>query len=833
MIDSRFPPGIDSLPLELQESLATLLEQYANSVESGNAITLEPFLEEYPQLRIHVERMMGDIELLCKIPAEHKSGTLAGVMHGSVAKGTLLGDFEILHEIGRGGMGVVYLAHQRSLQRQVALKMLPFAAILDPNQIARFHTEAQAAASLHHPNIVPVYSVGYERGVHFYSMQYIDGQTMEALLQSLKQGGVFEHSWVDSASTLQSMGPHDSLPNSVQLTRRTLKSSTYIRQIVAKMTNVARALEFAHSRGIIHRDIKPSNLMIDRTGNLWLTDFGLARIQDSQSVTIDGDLVGTLRYMSPEQANGQTHLVDNRADIYSFGVTLYEMLTLHSAFEGSDRYEVLASIQRAKPVPLRSMNPSISVDLETIIAKCMSPEKDDRYATAGELAEDLYRFLNHQPIAARRPSVADRLGKWALRKKKWVAATLVCMLMLAIGSLSFAFLLRQQRNRAEMFATNSHIIVDRFGSDFADQLEGIPGTEEIRLNILRETSDYYSQLIEYSEKDPLLARQAARAAHRLASISLRLGNTQAAVLGYEDSLRRWERFNSLGKRTAEDTVAIAECHRDLAKMKSSLGDIESARDYFQSALVILEKMPSKSEYEVRRLQELAKTRSEMSLYYAKTGKPNRAIELLEQSVVDLEEAIQNTSTEKRLMLLSQIVFALNNHAYTILDQDPTHAATLLRRAEQLQGGLNTGNHLPLSERMLVAIVQSNLGVAERKLGSVIVAEEKFQRAFDVLNSILERYPDYLKANIELAACYNNWAQLHLDRRDFQQAKHCFQEAESLLLSAQIKFPKQPEIPHFLLRIQRNLMSLINLQNREKLEDVPSKPMFISDENDRL
>jgi serine/threonine protein kinase len=153
------------------------------------------------------------------------------------------------------------------------------------------------------------------------------------------------------------------------------------------MADVARALDFAHSRGIIHRDIKPSNLMVDRGGNLWLTDFGLARIQDGQSVTIDGDLVGTLRYMSPEQANGKTHLVDHRADIYSFGVTLYEMLTLRSAYDGADRCSVLAAIQRARPVPLRLINPSITIDLETIIAKCMSTEKDERYATAGALAD--------------------------------------------------------------------------------------------------------------------------------------------------------------------------------------------------------------------------------------------------------------------------------------------------------------------------------------------------------------------------------------------------------------------------------------------------------------
>jgi tetratricopeptide (TPR) repeat protein len=478
-------------------------------------------------------------------------------------------------------------------------------------------------------------------------MQYIDGQTVEAFLDSLKQGSISEHMWIDSTSTVQSAVRVDSTPTAIQSTRRTLKSANYVRQIAHKMAEVAKALHYAHSRGIIHRDIKPSNLMVDRQGNFWLTDFGLARIQDGQSVTIDGDLVGTLRYMSPEQANGRSHLVDHRADIYSFGVTLYEMLTLRHAFDGSDRYQVLAAIERSKPTSVRSSNPSIPADLETIIAKCMAREKDERYATAGELADDLHRFLHHQPIVARRPSVADRLGKWALRKKKWVAAVGMAVVLLAIGSVSFALIIMQQRNRAEMFANNAHLIVDRLGSDFADQLEGIPGTEEIRRNILWETSEYYSQLIKYSEHDSALTRQAAQAAHRLASVSQRLGNLEAARLGYQDALRRWEHVLSLKKQNSEDAIAIAACHRDLAILQSRLGDMQSARSHFDSAIGLLDGTLNSQDRDPASLEELAKTRSEISSFHVKTGNPKRAIELLNQSVEELEKSLEQVSASGR------------------------------------------------------------------------------------------------------------------------------------------------------------------------------------------
>ena len=227
-----------------------------------------------------------------------------------------LGEYTIVRELGRGGMGIVYEARQRTLNRRVALKLLPMASMLDARQISRFKNESHAAAQLQHPNIVPVYSFGVERGIHFYAMQFIEG-----------------------------------VKRSTRGSRRTVdpRLHTQWRQTSRIITDVADALHCAHECGIVHRDIKPSNLMLDQSGNIWVTDFGLARCQNDLSLTLSGDLVGTMRYMSPEQAGGRAELVDHRTDIYSLGATMYEMLTGDAAITGDDGPSVLSEIANANP----------------------------------------------------------------------------------------------------------------------------------------------------------------------------------------------------------------------------------------------------------------------------------------------------------------------------------------------------------------------------------------------------------------------------------------------------------------------------------------------------
>jgi len=334
-------------------------------------------------------------------------------------------------------MGVVYEAEQISLGRRVALKVLPFAGMLDSRQLQRFVNEARAAACLHHPNIVPVHAVGNERGVHYYAMQLIEGRTLADVIRDLaRPEGPNPASAQEQRTT--AYAPGDPWPSPCGTTRAAHADTTllaargreHFRSVARLGVQAAEALEYAHQTGVLHRDVKPANLLLDDRGNLWVTDFGLAHIQHGEgNLTLTGDLVGTLRYMSPEQALAKRVVIDQRTDVYSLGATLYELLTLRPAFTGNDRQELLRQVAFEEPVPPRRVDRGIPAELETIVLKAMEKNPTDRYATAQELADDLRRWLEDRLIQARRPTVFQRLRKWRQRHRAAVTAAAVCLVV--------------------------------------------------------------------------------------------------------------------------------------------------------------------------------------------------------------------------------------------------------------------------------------------------------------------------------------------------------------------------------------------------------------------
>ena len=353
--------------------------------------------------------------------------------------------FRIVGELGRGGMGVVYEAEQLSIGRRVALKVLPFAALLDDRQLQRFKNEARAAGTLHHPHVVPIYSVGTERGVHYYAMQLIDGQSLSQLIEQLRQdshqasingvpktlseltidyagGRSCEESSLEPIETSPAAETRHEIQAAIS-TQRSSNPKDYFRTVAELGLQAASGLAHAHECGIVHRDIKPANLMLDVRGNVLITDFGLARIESDAGMTMSGDLLGTLRYMSPEQAMAKRVVIDHRTDIYSLGVTLYELLTLQPAFDGADRQELLQKIAFEEPRRPRHWNPNVPTDLETIILKAVSKNAHERYDAARDMGNDLQNFLHNVPIKARRPTPPQRLWKWAQRHQAttWAA----------------------------------------------------------------------------------------------------------------------------------------------------------------------------------------------------------------------------------------------------------------------------------------------------------------------------------------------------------------------------------------------------------------------------
>jgi WD40 repeat protein/serine/threonine protein kinase len=444
------------------------LEEYIVLLETGRRPARETFLAAHPEIAGALAKCLDGLEFVCAAAPElsHCGTASASAAAESVLPPVPLGDFRIVREVGRGGMGVVYEAIQLSLGRRVALKVLPFAAALDARQLQRFKNEAQAAAHLHHTNIVPVYSVGCERGLHYYAMQFIEGQTLAELIQQLRPRARSEDrrsKIEDRGSRAAEQGPTvaergsgaQTLPRDPRSSILDPRSSDVFRTVALLGIQAAQGLEHAHQMGIVHRDIKPGNLMLEGALSpgaavlrLWITDFGLAQFQSDTRLTLTGDLLGTLRYMSPEQALGKRVLVDHRADIYSLGVTLYELLTLGPAFDGRDRQEVLQQIAFHEPRPPRRVNRAIPVELETIVLKAMAKEPEGRYVTAQALADDLRRFLDDKPILARRPTLRERGRKWVRRHKPVVVAAAVVLVM-ALVALAVSSVLILAAYRAE------------------------------------------------------------------------------------------------------------------------------------------------------------------------------------------------------------------------------------------------------------------------------------------------------------------------------------------------------------------------------------------------
>ena len=348
----------------------------------------------------------------------------------------VLEGFQILREIGRGGMGIVYEAHEKVLNRRVALKVLNLSFANDPTHIERFEREARAAARLHHPNIVPVFGVSQQGERHFYVMQFIEGRGLDALIRELGSSPDAETVAGNTDTTM----PLDGSSND-RITVRSPGSSTQsnlsrqdFRQVAQIGRQVAQALEYANSQGVLHRDIKPSNLLVDRQKNVWVADFGLAKTADSADLTRTGDLFGTLRYMAPERFQG---VCDARSDVYALGLSLYELVALRPAFNEPDRYALMQQIQHDPPPRLKKLSARVPLDLETIIHKSISHEPKDRYQTAGAMADDLGRYLEGRPIQARRISTAKRVALWC-RRNKWIAASIVILFLGTTISTAFA-----------------------------------------------------------------------------------------------------------------------------------------------------------------------------------------------------------------------------------------------------------------------------------------------------------------------------------------------------------------------------------------------------------
>ena len=684
-----------------RDPLEMLAAEFMQRQRSGKHPSISEYTARNPELAGEIEELFPAIAAMERLKAQRGSQSGRATLGGPRLE--RLGDFRILSEIGRGGMGIVYEAFQESLGRHVAVKVLPRQALLDPRHLQRFQRESQTAARLHHTNIVPVFGVGEQDGFHYIVMQLIRGVGLDAVLSQLQQAGQGTAAAVPgdapsaSCSTKDAIrlaemlvqGPFEPSRSSACSGAELLESETvpplvaapmslhvegqatsdsgqtpvdtlangsaasagaqgaasgaamearrfgsaYWRNVASIGLQVADALHYAHLHHTLHRDIKPANLLLDAQGVVWISDFGLAKVMEQTGVTHTGALVGTLRYMAPEQFSGQ---VDARSDLYSLGLTLYELLTLRPAFDDARRSSLIRKISHEEPDRPRKINPAIPRDLETVVLKAIASDPARRYPSAGELAHDLQRFLEDRPIEARRASPVERVWRWSRRNPLVASLTMSTLSLLAlvalVASVGYVQTTRanvqeaQQRKKAEdtsalalealdnifqQFApdrvpsASTLTVVGDSGEELAVPVQPVLSNEAAAL--LEHLLAFYDRLAVQGDDDVKLRRKVAEANRRVGDIRQRLGDHSRSKEAYLRAIALYRQLPTTAGDDADTRVQIARIHNELGNVYQATNAPQAAQTSYQEALSCLETASSGATASPSYAFELART----------------------------------------------------------------------------------------------------------------------------------------------------------------------------------------------------------------------------------
>lgn len=726
--------------------VAAVLQEYLSDLESGRFPDRSVYLARHPELSATLAEAFDSLDFV------HGALRPRGRTPEPIVVPSLLGDFQIVREVGRGGMGVVYEAEQVSLGRRVALKVLPFAAALDARHLHRFKKEAQAAAHLHHSNIVPVFAVGCDRGVHYYAMQFIDGQTLADVIRNLRR----ENPPIDVDSATGSfegsqpnVSPSATTPIIAASTRSSSEKRDY--KALAKLgVQAAEALEYAHAMGVVHRDIKPANLLVDGQGHIWVADFGLAHVHGVHDLTVSGDMLGTLRYMSPEQAAGRRGVVDHHADIYSLGVTLYELLTLHDPYPARDREEILRKILHDDPRAPRKVCKDLPIELETILLKSMAKNPSDRYATAQEFADDLRRFIDDKPVLARRPTLAQIVSKWAKRHKGLVrtAFLLVCIVCVALAIVAGA--LHDSRRRT---------------------------TDALNLakSARQETRNAFDSL--YEVADQAVAGDPQKLAARKAFL--------------ERALNFYERFAGEYGDDPAVTLEQAKTYISIGFIRQQLGDLNNGAEPYVKARKILEPMVEGPERDLRARKLLAECCNSEGIFAAQTGQTERAAQLFRRAV-DLQEGVLKDAPgdERARFMLAKHT---SNLGAILLEERKYEAArTSLEAAlEHLEAYLSAKGEPTAADRRQLALNHHNIGVVHHRMDQPELARRHWNQALEISQQLVRDFPfeaHYLDA---LASSTLSLGVLCYDSEEYADAERFFRDAQAGYAKLLGQFPTMP------------------------------------------
>ena len=667
-----------------------------------------------------------------------------------LARGTVVryfGDYEIQKELGRGGMGVVYKARQVSLNRSVALKMIKAGVLADDAELRRFQNEAEAVAVLDHAGIVPVYEVGEHDGQRYFSMKLVEGGSLADELASFKNN-------LKAAATL--------------------------------LAETAEAIHHAHMRGILHRDLKPANILVDSEAHPHVTDFGLAKMIESDvELTQSGAIMGTPAYMSPEQAGGRRGTITTATDVYGLGAILYALLTGEAPFGGESLIETLDAVRTRPPEPPRKRSASTPRDLETICLKCLEKDPRRRYASAQALADDLHAWLNLRPISARRVGTTERAWLWC--KRKPVVAALAASVLLAalLGTGAVIAVqtkanrvleqknlalqasntkLDEQRVRAEARETQAINAVKHFGDAVSknEALKSNPMLESLRKELLKEPLTFFKDLRDrlLTDKDTRsesLARL-ADASFDLGRLTNEIGNQQDAVIAYRESLAIRQKLADSNPAVARFRGALAGTHHNLAVLVSAMDKPAEAEAAYRKAIALSRKLADDNPADTQSREFLPNHHGNLGTLLSATGRPAEAEAELHQAIALRQKLADDNPAVSELR--STLAGSHHNLGDVLrATGTPAGAEAEYRKAIALSRKVTDENPTVPEYRLFLGNHHHNLGALLFETGKLVEAEAELREALALRQKLADDNPAITEFRRALANSYNTLGML--------------------------------------------------------------------------
>jgi serine/threonine-protein kinase len=836
-------------------ALELLYTEFVLRQELGQRPSTTAWLARFPQWREDLEQLFQVHDLVgaganttVVYSGSTPSAGSAETRGGPQGSPRHLGNYELLREIARGGMGVVYEARQQGLNRLVAVKMIRAGGDARPEELARFRVEAEAVARLQHPNIVQIHEVGEHDGQPYLALEYVGGGSLQNRLAGAPQPPA---------------------------------------EAARMVATLARAVHYAHQRGVVHRDLKPANILLEGTDRATrdtatgvspaasrplpsqplpapkISDFGLVkRLEVESGLTTTGAIVGTPSYMAPEQAQGRLHQIGPRTDVYGLGTILYEMLTGRPPFRGATVLETLEQVRGHEPVPPRHLQPRVPRDLETICLKCLRKESVRRYPSALELAADLERFLAGRPIAARPVAATERLWRWCRRQPALagLAVTLLVVVGISFGLVTALWRSAEgHRREAEARrveaetnlaqAQSNFLLARQAVDDYSLKVSGdkrLRGNRPLRQELLRTAVPFYERFLEQRSDDPAVRAELGKASLRLADLTKEIGNIRQAArraeqavelfagLAAEDpsdaryqkglaashstcgrvymvvgdtekaeaalraALTIQQRQAELGPLEPEEESSLAAAHSDLGLLYYRQKRGREAEEAFQAALVIRRRLVSLHPDAPVFRSALANTLSSLGIQYMSEGKRGPAEKVYLEAVALGRSLAQEQATDEGYhQQLTRVLSNLGILYYELGEMDK--ARQVYEEAAAVECQLVASQPEVLAHQLSLARTLDNLGNALRALGKQPEAEQRGQEAHALFKRLADEHPDVMEYAMDLAGSYGNRGMILRHQKRPQEALECYEAAMKYLGAVLKKEPNHPVALDFLSR----------------------------------